>query len=79
MPVHKKQDTTSTSSTSTPSSSSQHQVQQSFHQQLREHIRDATRVVMEAHHAGRIDGVSRGRMGGMHSRAKRLSQWKLYP
>ena len=47
MPVHKKQDTTSTSSTSTPSSSSQHQVQQSFHQQLREHIRDATRVVME--------------------------------
>src|SRR5947199_768455 len=47
MPVHKKQATTSTSSTSTPSSSFLHQVQQSFHQQLREHIRDATRVIMQ--------------------------------
>jgi putative transposase len=47
MPIPKKQSTTSTNPTATESSSSQHQVQQSFHQQLREHIRDATRVVME--------------------------------
>jgi putative transposase len=47
MPIPKKQSTTSTNPTGRESSSSQHQVQQSFHQQLREHIRDATRVVME--------------------------------
>jgi transposase-like protein len=46
MPVHKKQDTTSTNPT-TESSSSQHQVQQTFHRHLREQIRDVTRVVME--------------------------------
>lgn len=47
MPVRKKQDTTSTNPITTESTSSQNQVQPSFHQQLREHIRDATRVVME--------------------------------
>jgi len=47
MPVRKKQDTTSTDSTTTESSSSQQQIQHSFHQQLREHIRETTRVVME--------------------------------
>jgi putative transposase len=46
MPVPKKQDTTSTDPTP-ESSSFQPQVQQTFHQQLREHIREATRVVME--------------------------------
>ena len=45
MPVHKKQDTTS--SPLTESSSSQLQLQQRFHQHLREQIREATRVVME--------------------------------
>jgi transposase-like protein len=47
MPVPKKQSITPTNPTPTESTSSQDQVQQSFHQWLREHIRDATRVVME--------------------------------
>ena len=47
MPVRKKQDTTSTNPTTTESPSSQDQIQRSFHQHLREHIRDATRVIME--------------------------------
>jgi hypothetical protein len=47
MPVSKKQHTTATNPPATESSSSHDQVQQSFHQQLREQIRDATRVVME--------------------------------
>jgi hypothetical protein len=51
LPVPKKQHTTATNPPATESSSSRDQIQQSFHQQLREHIRDATRVVMEAHHA----------------------------
>ncbi len=47
MPVPKKQHTTATNPPATESSSSHDQVQQSFHQQLREQIRDATRFVME--------------------------------
>lgn len=46
MPVHKKQDTTLTNPP-TESTSSQALIQQSFHQYLREQIRDATQVVME--------------------------------
>jgi len=59
MPVPKKQHTTATNPSVTKSPPSRDQVQESFHQRLREQIRDATRVVMEAHHAGRIDPVSR--------------------
>jgi putative transposase len=47
MPVPKKQGITSTNPTPAELSSSQQQVQHSFHQRLREHIREATRVVME--------------------------------
>ena len=48
MPVPKKQHTTATNPPVTASStSSQDQVEPTFHQRLREHIRDATRSVME--------------------------------
>jgi putative transposase len=48
MPVPKKQHTTATNPPVTASSSSsQGQVEPTFHQRLREHIRDATRSVME--------------------------------
>ena len=49
MPVDKKQHTTLTPNPPTAeSSSSQEVVQQAFHQHLREHIRGAVQVVMEA-------------------------------
>lgn len=48
MPANKKQHTTPTSNpTAGESSSSQHLVQQTFHQHLREQIRSATQRVME--------------------------------
>jgi putative transposase len=48
MPVDKKQHTTLTPTpTTVESSSPQEVVQQTFHQQLREHIRAAVQVVME--------------------------------
>jgi hypothetical protein len=54
MPVRKKQETTSTNPTTTESLSSQDQVQHSLHQQLREHIRDATPAVMQGIHLPKI-------------------------
>jgi putative transposase len=48
MPVDKKQHTTLTPTPTTAESSSPHEVvQQAFHQQLRDHIRGAVRLVME--------------------------------
>jgi putative transposase len=47
MPVPKKQHTTATNPSVTKSAPSRDQIQESFHQRLREQIRDATRVVME--------------------------------
>jgi hypothetical protein len=78
MPVRKKQDTTSTNPTMTESTSSQNQIQHSFHQQLREHIRDATRIVMEEIMREELTEFLGAEWGGMHGRTKRLSQWKLH-